>query len=216
MGFDFNAGDLIGKLANASAKLSRGDKFDDKKIDSKDELFTFMTGLDGIKNQAKVQNADVTEAEIEAMAKAELNEVLDFNFGTKEVGVEDKDQSGFFNDDEISLESLMGYLDESIEVTDKAKIEKYNELGTVANDPELKAVDTLADAGFDSDLINILVNDETIAGSVRYIVKDIISGSAERIGTTSEEDTAYAESPEDMETLGQVKESADYERYAMT
>lgn len=212
MGFDFNAGDLIGKLASASAKLTRGKNFDDSKIDSKDELFTFMTGLDGIKNQAKTQNADLSEAEIEAMAKAELNEVLDFKFGTKEVGIEDKDQSGFFNDDEISLESLMGYLDESIEVTDKAKIEKYNELGTVANDPELKAVDTLADAGFDSDLINILVNDETIAGSVRYIVKDIISGSAERIGSESEEDTAYAESPEDMETLGLLKESADYEK----
>ncbi|MCR5265880.1 MAG: hypothetical protein K6E29_04730 [Cyanobacteria bacterium RUI128] len=215
MGFNFNAGDLIGKLSNASAKVSKGKEFNDSTIDTKEELFTFMTGVDGIKNQAKVHNADISEAEIEAMAKAELNEVLDFNFGTKEVGIEDKDNSGFFNDDEISLDALMGYLDENIEVTDKAKIEKYNELGVVANDPELKAVDTLADAGFDSDLINILVNDESIAGSVRYIVKDILSGSAERIGAESNEDTAYAESPEDMETLGQVKQSADYERYAM-
>ena len=212
MGIDFNAGNLIGKLADASKKVSQGK--DDSRIDTKEELFTFMTGLDAIKNQAKVQNAEVTEAEVEAAAKSELSEVLDLKLG-RDAGLENNTTMSIFTDEEISLENLMSYLDDNIEVTDKAKIEKYNELGTVANDPELRAVDTLSEAGFDEDLINVLINDESVAGAMRFVVKDIISGNAERIGKTSEEDTAYAKSPEDMETLGQVKESADYERYAM-
>ena len=209
MGIDFrNLGKVFENIANVSAKITNDNKKD--VINNAQELFTYKTSVDAVKNQAEI-SGEATVEEVEAAAKAELSKVMDYDFGTK-AGLEDTDGNGVFTDDEISLESLMGYLDDNI---DMEKVSAYNEKGVVAQDPELKAVDTLTDAGFESDLVELLVNDPEIAGAVRYIVKDILNGTADRMFASVNEDNEYStENAENLETLGLIKESADYERYA--
>ena len=211
MGIDFNG--LIKNLAQVSAKITKGKDFNDKTIDSKDELFTYMTGVQGIKNQANVEGADFTEADVEKAAKAELQQCLDYSFGTKELGIEDVNQDAAFSEDEISLENLMSYLDENV---DTDKIAKYNEKGLTDAD-SVEAMSALEKADFDPELVNILVNDDSIAGAVKYIVKDILSNRAESI-TKSVIDfngLAYTDAGYDSDiydTANLLKQDADFSR----
>ena len=115
MGTNFDPiNSLIKNLSQASSKISREENKSDEKIDSKNELFAFLRGLGGIKDKAKASEIGMTEAEVEAAAKAELNEVLDFSFGTSELGIKDKNGNGYFDEDEISIENLMSLMDDEV------------------------------------------------------------------------------------------------------
>lgn len=209
MGIDFrNLGKVFENIANVSAKITNDNKKD--VINNAQELFTYKTSVDAVKNQAEI-SGEATVEEVEAAAKAELSKVMDYDFGTK-AGLEDTDGNGVFTDDEISLESLMSYLDKNI---DMEKVKTYNDKGIVAKDSELKAVDTLTDAGFEADLVEVLVNDPAIAGAVRYVVQDILNGTANRMFASVNEDIEYSQNDEkNLATLGLIKESADFEKYA--
>ena len=214
MGIDFNnLGKVFENIANASAKITNDDKKD--VINNAQELFTYKTSVDAVKNQAEI-SGEATVEEVEAAAKKELSKVMDYSFG-ETAGLEDKNQDGVFSEDEISLESLMSYLDDNI---DMEKVKEYNDKGIVAQDSELKAVDTLTDAGFDSDLVELLVNDSAISGAVRYIVKDILSGTADRMFTALNQDDEYTQNDDkNAEIIGFARFIGEDERnkeYSMT
>ena len=214
MGIDFNNLDKVFEnLANASAKITNDKKKD--VINNAQELFTYKTGVDAVKNQAEI-SGEATVAEVEAAAKAELSKVMDYEFGTQ-AGLEDANKDGAFSDDDISLESLMGYLDENI---DMEKVAAYNEKGLVANDSELKAVDTLTDAGFEADLVDVLVNDPEISGAVRYIVQDVLNGTAKRMFSALNDDNEYAQNDnKNLAIIGfarYIGEDSRQEEYSMT
>lgn len=214
MGIDFNnLGKVFENIANASAKITNDDKKD--VINNAQELFTYKTSVDAVKNQAEI-SGEATVEEVEAAAKKELSKVMDYSFG-ETAGLEDKNQDGVFSEDEISLESLMSYLDDNI---DMEKVKEYSDKGIVAQDSELKAVDTLTDAGFDSDLVELLVNDSAISGAVRYIVKDILSGTADRMFTALNQDDEYTQNDDkNAEIIGFARFIGEDERnkeYSMT
>ena len=204
MGIDFNG--LIRNLSDTSKRISKGK--DNERIDTKEELFTFMTGVDALKNKAKADNKAVTEADVEAMAKAELSEVLDIEIG-REAGLDNNTTMNVFTEEEISLENLMSYLDENV---DMDKVEKYNERGIISGHEEMQAVVTLGEAGFEGEMIELLVDDESLAGAVRYIVRDIASGSAQRISKNSDTLTSETETPEQADIAGLLERDAWYQK----
>jgi len=204
MGIDFNG--LIRNLSDTSKRISQGK--DNERIDTKEELFTFMTGVDALKNKAKADNKEITEADVEAMAKAELSEVLDIEIG-REAGLDNNTTMNVFTEEEISLENLMSYLDENV---DMDKVEKYNERGIISGHEEMQAVVTLGEAGFEGEMIELLVDDESLAGAVRYIVRDIASGSAQRISKNSDTLTSETETPEQADIAGLLERDAWYQK----
>lgn len=204
MGIDFNG--LIRNLSDTSKRISQGK--DNERIDTKEELFTFMTGVDALKNKAKADNKEITEADVEAMAKAELSEVLDIEIG-REAGLDNNTTMNVFTEEEISLENLMSYLDENV---DMDKVEKYNEKGIISGHEEMQAVVTLGEAGFEGEMIELLVDDESLAGAVRYIVRDIASGSAQRISKNSDTLTSETETPEQADIAGLLERDAWYQK----
>lgn len=179
MGIDFNSFNgfkqMLEGIAKTAGKISVN-KGQDKNegINNAEELFTFNTMAKGVESQTDPQNIEqARQAEREV-----LSAMLDYNFAKNEVGLEDKNEDGFFSEDEISLETLASYLDENI---DMEKVNKYNEKGVIAEQEELDAINTLEKAEFDKDLINVLMQDDSIAGAIRYIVKDILSGRADEM-----------------------------------
>lgn len=206
MGIDFNG--LFRNLANTSKRISQGENLSNERIDTKEELFTFMTGLDGIKNKAKAEKSDMSEADIEAMAKAELSEVLDIQIG-RDAGLDNNTTMNVFTEEEISLENLMSYLDENI---DMEKVEKYNEKGVISGYEEMQAVVKLGEAGFEGEMLEILIDDESLAGAVRYIVRDIASGSADRISKNADNITSDTETSEQADMAGLLERDAWYQK----
>ena len=181
MGIDFS--NLIKNLGAAAAGMSG--KTD--KIDSKHELKSFVSGWDQIKADAKadanksgivdLQANAQTQAEIDALAKAELNEIMGLDFAKKDIGIQKKidvQKGAVFSDEDISLENLMSLLGDDVDASRVAEHSKKPMLSSAS-----ESVDELTNAGFDHELLSELIDVEP--GAIKYMSNAIKDGSAARI-----------------------------------
>lgn len=178
MGIDFNG--LIKNLGTTAAKLQNNKE----KIDTKTELNTYVSGWDAIKAKAVAENAqaateDATNIqELEGQMKSELASLMGAEFG-QTAGVQNKGtaEEPVFSDEDISLENMMSLL----EPEDGLNIQKLREYNSKPLEGGFAAgeVTTMADFGFDLDLVEILM--DTAPKAVRYIADAIKNGSADRI-----------------------------------
>lgn len=178
---DFNINQfssLLGNLGKASANMEN----DKTKIDSKSELNAYVSGWDAIKAKAESAGAEQTDiSTLEGDMKSELASLMGADFG-KSAGVQGKEKNGnvVFSEDEISLENMMSMLSPE-DGLDIGKLREYNKKPMLSSVEEQNdAISTMENAGFDSELVNILM-DET-PGALKHITNSIKNGSANRIG----------------------------------
>jgi len=199
-GFDINNfGSLISNLGKTAASLEK----DQTKIDTKSELNTYVSGWDAIKAKAEAdgaQQADISA--LEGDMKSELASLMGAEFG-KSAGVNAKEENGkaVFSDEDISLENMMAMLEPEDDM-DINKLREYNKIPLATQAEETQAMETLTEAGFDPELVDVLV-DET-PGAIRHITDAIKSGKADRIAL----DAAmydYGKSKTDADIIGSIR-----------
>lgn len=206
MGIDFN--NLIKNLGQAAANLQN----DKSKIDTKTELNTYVSGWDAIKAKAEAENsANANAVDISALEgdmKSELASLMGAEFG-KSAGVENKGDVNkpVFSEEEISLENMMALLapEDGIDI---GKLREYNKKPMLSAESE--SVDALTNAGFDSELVEIMV--ESTPGAVKYISDAIKSGRAEKIANAVIQDDAEFGTAAEMDMANIIRAHSRLEK----
>lgn len=206
MGIDFN--NLIKNLGQAAANLQN----DKSKIDTKTELNTYVSGWDAIKAKAEAENsANANAVDISALEgdmKSELASLMGAEFG-KSAGVENKGDANkpVFSEEEISLENMMALLapEDGIDI---GKLREYNKKPMLSAESE--SVDALTNAGFDSELVEIMV--ESTPGAVKYISDAIKSGRAEKIANAVIQDDAEFGTAAEMDMANIIRAHSRLEK----
>ena len=168
---------LLGNLGKASASMQN----DTTKIDTKSELNTYVSGWDAIK--AKAESAGAEKADISALEgdmKSELASLMGAEFG-KTAGIQGKEKNGnvVFSEEDVSLENMMAMLapEDGLDID---KLREYNKKPMLSSiDEQNQEVATLQNAGFDSELVNILMDE--VPGALKHITNSIKDGSAKRM-----------------------------------
>lgn len=168
---------LLGNLGKASASMQN----DTTKIDTKSELNTYVSGWDAIK--AKAESAGAEKADITALEgdmKSELASLMGAEFG-KTAGIQGKEKNGnvVFSEEDVSLENMMAMLapEDGLDID---KLREYNKKPMLSSiDEQNQEVATLQNAGFDSELVNILMDE--VPGALKHITNSIKDGSAKRM-----------------------------------
>ena len=201
---DFNISQfssLINNLGKSSAKMQK----DENTIDTKAELNAYVSGWDAIKAKAQSSGAEQTDMSLlEGDMKSELASLMGADFG-KSAGVKGKEVQGqtLFSADEISLENMMSLLapEDNLDIE---KLREYNKKPMLSSVEERNdEVSTLENAGFSSELVNILM-DET-PSALKHITNSIKTGAADRIKASIENFDGLAEDEKDMDILGYIK-----------
>lgn len=169
---------LLGNLGKASAGMQN----DTTKIDTKSELNAYVSGWDAIR--AKAESAGAEKADISALEgdmKSELASLMGAEFG-KTAGVQGKEKNNevVFSEEDVSLENMMAMLapEDGLDID---KLREYNKKPMLSSFEEYnEAISTLQGAGFDSELVNILMDE--VPGALKHITNSIKDGSAKRIG----------------------------------
>ncbi|MCR5266019.1 MAG: hypothetical protein K6E29_05435 [Cyanobacteria bacterium RUI128] len=209
MGIDF--GKLIGNLGTTAASMQN----DKSKIDTKTELNTYVSGWDAIKVKAEAENAKPANANeqvnidgLESEMKLELAVLLGAEFG-KSAGVENKgtEKEPFFSEDEISLENMMSLLSAEDGV-DIDKLREENKKPMLSAQSE--SVESLTEAGFDAELVNIMA--ESTPGAVKYISDAIKSGRAQEVSEAAANDAEEFDTPETLETANLLRTHSRFEK----
>lgn len=209
MGIDFN--NLIANLGKASANMQN----DKTKIDTKSELNAYVSGWDAIKAKAEksnnaIQNGEDTAydnaniSDLEQTMKSELANLMGADFG-KSAGVKAEKQNNevVFSEDEISLENMMSLLapEDNLDID---KLREFNKKPMLSSVEERNdEVATLENAGFSSELVNILM-DET-PSALKHITNSIKTGAADRIKDSIKTFDGLAQNEKDMDILGYIK-----------
>lgn len=168
---------LLGNLGKASASMQN----DTTKIDTKSELNTYVSGWDAIK--AKAESAGAEKADISALEgdmKSELASLMGAEFG-KTAGIQGKEKNGnvVFSEEDVSLENMMAMLapEDGLDID---KLREYNKKPMLSSvEEQNQEVATLQNAGFDSALVNIMMDE--VPGALKHITNSIKDGSAKRI-----------------------------------
>ncbi len=168
---------LLGNLGKASASMQN----DTTKIDTKSELNTYVSGWDAIK--AKAESAGAEKADISALEgdmKSELASLMGAEFG-KTAGIQGKEKNGnvVFSEEDVSLENMMAMLapEDGLDID---KLREYNKKPMLSSvEEQNQEVATLQNAGFDSELVNILMDE--VPGALKHITNSIKDGSAKRM-----------------------------------
>ena len=168
---------LLGNLGKTSASMQN----DTTKIDTKSELNTYVSGWDAIK--AKAESAGAEQADISALEgdmKSELASLMGAEFG-KTAGIQGKEKNGnvVFSEEDVSLENMMAMLapEDGLDID---KLREYNKKPMLSSiDEQNQEVATLQNAGFDSELVNILMDE--VPGALKHITNSIKDGSAKRM-----------------------------------
>lgn len=168
---------LLGNLGKTSASMQN----DTTKIDTKSELNTYVSGWDAIK--AKAESAGAEKADISALEgdmKSELASLMGAEFG-KTAGIQGKEKNGnvVFSEEDVSLENMMAMLapEDGLDID---KLREYNKKPMLSSiDEQNQEVATLQNAGFDSELVNILMDE--VPGALKHITNSIKDGSAKRM-----------------------------------
>ena len=168
---------LLGNLGKASASMQN----DTTKIDTKSELNTYVSGWDAIK--AKAESAGAEKADISALEgdmKSELASLMGAEFG-KTAGIQGKEKNGnvVFSEEDVSLENMMAMLapEDGLDID---KLREYNKKPMLSSvEEQNQEVATLQNAGFDSELVNILMDE--VPGALKHITNSIKEGSAKRM-----------------------------------
>lgn len=168
---------LLGNLGKASASMQN----DTTKIDTKSELNTYVSGWDAIK--AKAESAGAEKADISALEgdmKSELASLMGAEFG-KTAGIQGKEKNGnvVFSEEDVSLENMMAMLapEDGLDIDKLREFNKKPMLSSV--EEQNQEVATLQNAGFDSELVNILMDE--VPGALKHITNSIKDGSAKRM-----------------------------------
>lgn len=168
---------LLGNLGKASASMQN----DTTKIDTKSELNTYVSGWDAIK--AKAESAGAEKADISALEgdmKSELASLMGAEFG-KTAGIQGKEKNGnvVFSEEDVSLENMMALLapEDGLDID---KLREYNKKPMLSSvEEQNQEVATLQNAGFDSALVNIMMDE--VPGALKHITNSIKDGSAKRM-----------------------------------
>lgn len=179
---------LLGNLGKASASMQN----DTTKIDTKSELNTYVSGWDAIK--AKAESAGAEKADISALEgdmKSELASLMGAEFG-KTAGIQGKEKNGnvVFSEEDVSLENMMAMLapEDGLDID---KLREYNKKPMLSSvEEQNQEVATLQNAGFDSALVNIMMDE--VPGALKHITNSIKEGSAKRIGNEISDSDKYA------------------------
>ena len=200
-GFDINNfGSMISNLGKASANMQN----DAEKIDTKAELNAYVSGWDAIKASAEKQGAEAADISmLEGDMKAELANLMGATFG-ETAGVKKSADGAVFSAEEISLENMMALL-EPEDGLDLDKLREYNKQPIAALDDAIDGVFELTEAGFSTELIQVLM-DET-PGAIKHITNSIKDGSANRINNYAQ-NLEYAPNRQDAEVLGWIQYDA--------
>lgn len=205
---DFNINQfssLLNNLGKASAKMQN----DENKIDTKSELNAYVSGWDAIKAKAESAGAEQTDiSSLEGDMKSELASLMGADFG-KSAGVQGKEQNNevVFSEDEISLENMMALLapEDGLDIDKLREFNKKPMLSSVEERNE--EISTLQNAGFDSELVAVLM-DET-PGALKHITNSIKTGSATRVQNSIETLDGIAQGDvKNLEILGYIKNDA--------
>ncbi len=205
---DFNINQfssLLNNLGKASAKMQN----DENKIDTKSELNAYVSGWDAIKAKAESAGAEQVDiSSLEGDMKSELASLMGADFG-KSAGVQGKEQNNevVFSEDEISLENMMALLapEDGLDIDKLREFNKKPMLSSVEERNE--EISTLQNAGFDSELVAVLM-DET-PGALKHITNSIKTGSATRVQNSIETLDGLAQGDvKNLEILGYIKNDA--------
>ncbi len=188
---------LLGNLGEKSASMQN----DTTKIDTKSELNTYVSGWDAIK--AKAESAGAEKADISALEgdmKSELASLMGAEFG-KTAGIQGKEKNGnvVFSEEDVSLENMMAMLapEDGLDIDKLREFNKKPMLSSV--EEQNKAVATLQNAGFDSTLVNIMMDE--VPGALKYITDSIENGSAKRMGNDISDSEKYTGGDVSMQKL---------------
>lgn len=188
---------LLGNLGKASASMQN----DTTKIDTKSELNTYVSGWDAIK--AKAESAGAEKADISALEgdmKSELASLMGAEFG-KTAGIQGKEKNGnvVFSEEDVSLENMMAMLapEDGLDID---KLREYNKKPMLSSvEEQNQEVATLQNAGFDSALVNIMMDE--VPGALKHITNSIKDGSAKRIGNEISDVDKYSRGDVSMQNL---------------
>ena len=194
MGFDINNfGSMISNLGKASAKMQK----DETKIDTKSELNAYVSGWDAIKASAEKAGAEAGDiSALEGNMKSELANLMGAEFG-QAAGAKKTSDGSAFSAEEISLENMMSLL-EPEDGLDIGKLREYNKQPVATLDDAIDGVIELTEAGFDNDLVQVLM-DET-PGAIKHITNSIKTGKAQRISQEVSGFDGLAQNREQLET----------------
>lgn len=188
---------LLGNLGKTSASMQN----DTTKIDTKSELNAYVSGWDAIK--AKAESAGAEKADISALEgdmKSELASLMGAEFG-KTAGVQGKEKNGnvVFSEEDVSLENMMAMLAPE-DGFDIDKLREYNKKPMLSSvEEQNQAVATLQNAGFDSELVNILMDE--VPGALKHITDSIENGSHKRIGNDISDSEKYTGGDVSMQNI---------------
>ena len=188
---------LLGNLGEKSASMQN----DTTKIDTKSELNTYVSGWDAIK--AKAESAGAEKADISALEgdmKSELASLMGAEFG-KTAGIQGKEKNGnvVFSEEDVSLENMMAMLapEDGLDID---KLREYNKKPMLSSvEEQNQEVATLQNAGFDSTLVNIMMDE--VPGALKYITDSIENGSEKRIGNDISDSDKYSRGDVSMHNL---------------
>ena len=194
MGFDINNfGSMISNLGKASAKMQK----DETKIDTKSELNAYVSGWDAIKASAEKAGAEAGDiSALEGNMKSELASLMGAEFG-QAAGAKKTSDGSAFSAEEISLENMMSLL-EPEDGLDIGKLREYNKQPVATLDDAIDGVIELTEAGFDNDLVQVLM-DET-PGAIKHITNSIKTGKAQRISQEVSGFDGLAQNREQLDT----------------
>ena len=194
MGFDINNfGSMISNLGKASAKMQK----DETKIDTKSELNAYVSGWDAIKASAEKAGAEAGDiSALEGNMKSELANLMGAEFG-QAAGAKKTSDGSAFSAEEISLENMMSLL-EPEDGLDIGKLREYNKQPVATLDDAIDGVIELTEAGFDNDLVQVLM-DET-PGAIKHITNSIKTGKAQRISQEVSGFDGLAQNREQLDT----------------
>ena len=198
MGFDINNfGSMISNLGKASAKMQK----DETKIDTKSELNAYVSGWDAIKASAEKAGAEAGDiSALEGNMKSELASLMGAEFG-QAAGAKKTSDGSAFSAEEISLENMMSLL-EPEDGLDIGKLREYNKQPVATLDDAIDGVIELTEAGFDNDLVQVLM-DET-PGAIKHITNSIKTGAADRIGANVSDLGEYSDGDKEKLTLAGI------------
>ena len=184
MGIDFtNLNKIKNFIQQAKLRSTQIDNNKDTtKFTSKEEALAFGLVVKGLKDGAEAQSVS-NDGEVKAVTTSDIDKIVK----EETLGYFGSEVSPAFTEDEISLENLMQFVDENVDID---KLNKYNEIAKNDKDGKIELsveeMTALKEAGFDDDLVEVLLNDKNTAGSIAYIAKDILSGRAKQISDRAE------------------------------
>lgn len=201
MGIDFNNfNNLKSELFNIGKGIAKqGGNLD--KIDTQSEKLLFDSEIEN-----KCASAGVDASEI--YNDTSISSLMGASFSANVKG-EEQNNKVVFSEDEISLENMMAMLapEDGLDIDKLREFNKKPMLSSV--EEQNQEVATLQNAGFDSALVNISMDE--VPGALKHITNSIKTGSATRVQNSIETLDGLAKGDSQIaEVVGLIQHDALY------